>query len=526
MNKPTLALMVFVTVILMIIASGWGPASVAADLPEQNTYDEKLQVYIEKQMETYKIPGMAVAIVRDDKVSYLKGFGVANAEGDLITPDTAFLLASVSKSFTALGVMQLVENGRMQLDDPVQKYLPWFNTKDGLGKNITVAHLLYQTSGFSEMDGLNANLRPDGPDALEVGVRDLAKVTLLFAPGAGWDYSNLNYDVLGLLIQEVTGQTYESYIEEHVFAPLEMAHSYATMEGARAAGAASGYYPFFGAPVVYDEAMAYTRATLPAAGLWSSASDMSRYMIALLDGGQYGSESLLSPASMAALFEPGYMFNEEQGYAMGWTRNEGFMSHAMLEQLDSELKNYGSLQVLFHEGDWANYKSMTLLIPELSYGVTLLMNTNDVTILSVFRFFAWDVTLIATGGEAQYFPPAEEFVIQNSRWIFGLLVLVLTVALVWSVRTWQKVRKGRAITSSQLLMSAGGPFVVGAGLTGYLLLVFLPDHQVNLPFLFKFAPDLWSLMLLVVVISAVWGTGCAAAFGYRWAKQRGGDAGL
>jgi CubicO group peptidase (beta-lactamase class C family) len=101
--------------------------------------------------------------------------------------DTPFLLASVSKPITAVGIMQLVEAGKLRLNAPVTEYLPWFKV-GGSGGAITVANLLYQTSGLPEIEGQNVHLRRDAPDALEAGVRDLARVSQHFKPGSSWEY--------------------------------------------------------------------------------------------------------------------------------------------------------------------------------------------------------------------------------------------------------------------------------------------------------------------------------------------------
>jgi CubicO group peptidase (beta-lactamase class C family) len=505
---PYKTLAISLVILMLTISIRLIPAAASAGDHLQVEYEEELLAYLRTQMEAYKIPGMSIAIVREGEVEYLNGLGIANAGGAAVTPQTPFLLASVSKSITAVGIMQLVEEGRINLEDPVRKYLPWFAVSAGSGREMTVADLLYQTSGLSELGGLRANLSPDGRGALEAGIRNLVGEKLQFNPGEGWEYSNLNYALLGLLIQEVSNQRYEEYVEEHIFGPLEMQDSYASLTAARAGGAASGYYPFFGIPLVFDAYMPYSRATLPAAGLWSSASDMSRYLLAHLAGGRFGGISILSHENILKLHEPGYMFNEEQGYAMGWTINHGFMPRERLEAIGSNLKDQGSLTVLFHEGDWINYKSMAFLIPELEYGVVLLMNSNDPAVLSAFRFFAWDVTLIATGGEAQYFPPAESFLVRNSRWISGVILLLLAVGLVWSLRTLKKLRWGEHTAGAEFRMvfsQAVLPLLMVIALIGYIFLKFLPDNNASLPVLIRFAPDLGILILLILLLSAGWG---------------------
>jgi CubicO group peptidase (beta-lactamase class C family) len=519
--SPKLWAMLLIISFLLVPHSYTAPPAFARP-PQQTAYDIELHAYVTNQMETYKIPGMAIAIVRDGDVEYLNGFGIANAGGNPVTPDTPFLLASVSKSFTALGIMQLVEGGKLDLDSPVRAYLPWFAVSGGMSRDITVADLLFQISGFSEVGGLEANLRPNTINALEAGVRDLSTEDLVFTPGGGWEYSNLNYAVLGLLIEQISGQPYETYIEERIFESLEMHHSYASLAAARAGGAASGYYPFFGIPLVFDNFVPYTRATLPAAGLWSSVSDMSRYLIAHLSDGQYNGRSILSAESTKLLHQPGYAFNDEQGYAMGWTNNKGFMPRDQLEASGSNLTNSEALTVLFHDGDWVNYKSMAFLIPELEYGLIMLMNTNDPAIPSAFRFFAWDLTLIATGGQPQYFPPAEDYITQNSRWIASvilILLLLLSGGVVSALRKLKKVRKGHPTSDPTLFLILLIPLITGTALIGYIFLKFLPDHNASLPVLIRFAPDLGILVLLFLLFFIGWGIASFLLIAFTWTRR-------
>ena len=489
---------------LIIILSRGLVSSTSHAPSSQPAYTDQLEAFLLEQMERYHIPGMAIGIVREGEIEYLRGLGVANSAGDPVMPDTPFLLASVSKSITALGVMQLVEAGQLSLDDPVQNTCPGSAVSGGDASQITVAQLLYQTSGLTTLGGIQANLRPDAPDALEEGVRALSKENLAFAPGKSWEYSNLNYNVLGLLIQAVSGQRYEDYITERIFTPLEMANSHTHMEDARAGGASSGYTPFFGYPLRFDRFMPYTCAILPSAGLWSSAADLSHYLITQLNDGTFREVSVLSPAGVEAMHTPGHEFYEEQGYAMGWTRQKGFMPDEQLEPTGSNLINAGPLNLLFHEGDWANYKSMAFMIPELDYGVILLMNSNDFMVSSAFRFFAWDVTLIATGGEPQVLPPAESFPVRNSRWIAALLILLLFAAWAWARRASRKMRREPADRPAARRSAALAALLIflNAALIAYTFLKFLPENDSNLIDVIRFVPDVGLLFSLLLLFSA------------------------
>ena len=113
-----------------------------------------IDAYMKERMQALKIPGAALAIVQGDQIEYSQGYGVADSTGRAVTPQTPFLLGSLSKSFTALAIMQLAEDNKLELDAPVQKYLPWFQIADKKASSeITVRQLINQTSGFSEIDG-------------------------------------------------------------------------------------------------------------------------------------------------------------------------------------------------------------------------------------------------------------------------------------------------------------------------------------------------------------------------------------
>ena len=495
------------TGLILAVSPVWNAFSASSQ--QTASYAGDLDTYVQNQMETYNLPGLALAVVHRGEIEYIQGYGIANDSGAPVTPDTSFLLASVSKSFTAVGIMQLVEAGKLRLDDPVGQHLPWFDVASQGGGSITVSDLLYQTSGLSEKVGVNMTLRTDHPDALEMGVRDLSKERLVFQPGSGWEYSNSNYDILGLLIQQISGQTYETYIQEHIFAPLEMNHSYTSLSDARAGYAASGYYPFFGFPINYDNLMPYSRATLPSAGIWSSARDMGRYLIAHLNAEESAAPGFLSGESTALLHQPGAETEPGYYYAMGWFETDGFWSPDKYETLDAEFTrlDYNDVNTLWHEGGWANYKSVAMLLPEMDLGVVILMNMNNHPISSVFRYFAWDVAFIAMGGDIHYATPGESFFIRNSRWILSLVILGLVVMFIWSLKTLRKIRYGEldqkpaSVKISFILI----PGLIDASLLGYVFLKFLPENRVSLAALVRHVPDLGLLFLLLLILSGIWG---------------------
>ena len=172
-------------------------------------------------------PAFALSIVHGNQVTHVKGFGATGGSNSSVTADTPFVLGSESKSFTALGIMQLKERGALDLNAPVQDYLPWFRVADPtFSRQITIRRLLNQTSGLPPSAPLDTPVT-----SVESRVRDLATVKLPAAPGRTLQYSNSNYDILGLVIEAVSGQSYSSYMQQHVFTPLKMTYTYASEFG-------------------------------------------------------------------------------------------------------------------------------------------------------------------------------------------------------------------------------------------------------------------------------------------------------
>src|SRR6266487_934513 len=255
--------------LLALLALPFTMLSVSAAAHSNEPDIARIDAYISAQMQADHIPGVALGLVHNDQIVHVRGFGSADQGGRAVTPNTPFILASVSKSFTALATMQLVEAGKVALDAPVQRYLPWFRVADSVASaRITVRHLLSQTSGLPA-----SSCEPDPATmSLEQFVRGLGTVVLDRPVGSRYNYCNANYNVLGLIVQTVSGQPYGTYIEQHIFAPLQMHHSFALEQEARRDGLAQGHRWLFGVPAPFDY---YEAAAVPAGYLVSSAEDMT-----------------------------------------------------------------------------------------------------------------------------------------------------------------------------------------------------------------------------------------------------------
>jgi CubicO group peptidase (beta-lactamase class C family) len=369
----------------------------------------EIERFVQDEMAAQRIPGLALGIVEGDRIAYVRGFGTADDSGREVTPQTPFIIGSVSKSLTALAVMQLVEEDKIELDAPVQRYLPWFRVADEeASAEITVRHLLNQTSGLSTKTGRSFQGDGDTSDiALEQTVRDLKSVTLTEPVGSKHQYSTVNYSVLGLIVQTVAGQSYERYVQTKILDPLQMRHSYTSEAAAQSQGLATGHNYFFGRPRAAD--LPYNRGLVPAGYLISSAEDMTRYLISQLNGGRYDGTSVLSPEGIDELHRPAVQTPEEDtSYGMGWfvgPRND--------------------IPAIHHQGETFNFHANLVLVPQSRRGVVVLMNAeNSLDLFTTGRMgtIADGVTSLLEGREPPS-PPSNIAIFIVYAALFAVLVL-------------------------------------------------------------------------------------------------------
>ncbi|OWR30434.1 serine hydrolase [Saccharibacillus sp. O23] len=307
---------------------------------------EQIDAYAEAAMKRLHIPGLAVGIVQNGEIAYMQGYGTAGPGAGPMTPQTPLAIGSTSKSLTALAVMQLVEEGKIKLDAPVTDYLPDFRLADAAqSARITVKQLLNQTSGLSTYDGVAFLSRGDG--TLMQHIRDLRSVAQTEPAGAGYQYSNLNYNILGAIVQQASGQTYGEYMEEQIFRSLGMNGSFSSPERAQAAMAEtsdlrppSGYQSLFGLPVPTRQGE--HSGTVPSGYLVSTAEDMSKYLLMQMDNGSLNGTRLLGGDGIAKMREPAAAIGDGSFYGMGWQTTGDYIWHnGMTENTYSEMRIRG-----------------------------------------------------------------------------------------------------------------------------------------------------------------------------------------
>ena len=312
------------------------------------------------------VAGLAVAVVQGSTAVWFHAHGLADVErGVRVDEDTVFRIGSITKTMTAISVMQLVEQGLLDLDAPVGRYLRSFRLRpaDGAFGPVTARHLLTHTGGVRAVRTATDLIRPtlgwgtraDRPvPALAEYYRAGLRVDV--QPGTRFAYSNNGFAVLGQVVEDVSGMPFDRYLREQVFAPLGMQHSDVVRSERVRPRLATGYE--LGrrglTPVVDREVV-----TTGAGNVYSTTRDMVRYVAALLAGGAGEHGRLLRPDTLAAMFEPHYRPDPRlPGIGLAFFRD-----------------TLGGHRVLAHDGIWKGFLSSMLLAPDDGIGVLAFANT-------------------------------------------------------------------------------------------------------------------------------------------------------
>jgi CubicO group peptidase (beta-lactamase class C family) len=311
-------------------SSSWEASTLRAD--DVGAFmDEK----IPEQLEELKVPGAAVSVVADGRQIFAKGYGLAETENErpIVAERTTLHINSVSKLFTATAVMQLVEQGKLDLDTDVNEYLTEFEIRDTYpGNPVTLRHLLTHTAGFEDpLIDLDRGSGGDNPDLGEyLADREPERVR---PPGQVHSYSDYGFELAGYLVQVRSGVPFERYVEQQIFAPLGMTNTmFATERG-------------------YDN-------QAPSVGVVSTASDMSRFMLAHLGNGAVGGDRILKESTAKLM----------QRRQFGQDPSLPGLTHPFFEA------DIGGERLLGHSGEGPGSHSMLSLLPEQGVGMFVTYN--------------------------------------------------------------------------------------------------------------------------------------------------------
>jgi len=302
------------------------------------------------ERQTQAAPGAAVIVVRDGIVVKEGGYGLADLERRVpIDADTAFRLGSVSKQFTATAIMLLAEEGRLRYDDPITRFLPELSR---IGRGVTIRHLLTHTAGLPDyydvMVEISGVERPRTRHALDVFA---AWGEPLFAPGERYEYSNPGYELLALIIERASGQSYASFMEQRIFSPVGMSSSVVFDESLpRIERRAYGYRRAGdGFEIDDDDPLNYV---VGSGGVYSSAKDLQRWDQALHE------EQIVSGETLAAAFRPARLNSGERfPYGFGWS-----------------LESHLGRRRVSHGGAWVGFQ--TFIARYVDDGLTVIVLSN------------------------------------------------------------------------------------------------------------------------------------------------------
>lgn len=323
------------TLLLLLVA--------VSELFSQSTA-EQMQAYLQTLLENETFSG-TVLVAKGDEVLLSKGYGKAVIEyGIPNSPDTRFRIGSITKQFTSMAVMQLVEQGKIDLEGKLSNYLPDYPKAQG--EQITIRHLLTHSSGIPSYTGMAEIMKHRGSmeEAPEDFIKNFCDKELEFTPGSKFKYNNSGYYLLGMIIEKVSGMPYDDYLQEHIFAPLGMKNSgfehYRSVIPQMAEGyAVIGDYPEKCGNIVTDMAGA-------AGALYSTTGDLLIWHRALL------AKKLVSETSYEKIFTP-FLDN----YGFGWSINE-----------------QAGKKVYMHSGGIDGFRTMGVLVPEDRISVIVLSN--------------------------------------------------------------------------------------------------------------------------------------------------------
>ncbi len=343
-------------VLLVLFLLSLSPFAYAFDEADNNKIN-LIEDAIAKKIIKGDIPGLAISIVKDDKVYYQNTYGYSDINNNIeVTSNTCFELGSNSKAFTGLAILKLEKDGLLSINDDITKYIPWINFMYKNEKQIiTIEQLLHHTSGipFCSIKDLRKGKESN---AIEENVKVFNNYNLDREPGSSYEYATVNYDILGLIIEKITDMTYEEYIQKNILDTFSLDNTYLYKDEIYNNKLAKGYKYSYGKQREYIPPE--YRGNKPAAYIISNIDDMSKWMMIQL--GNYDKnifdyeiikKSHLGNNSVE-------VSDENTLYAAGW-----------------DVYQDGTGEVS-HGGENHNYSSFILLREDEDFGIAILANTN------------------------------------------------------------------------------------------------------------------------------------------------------
>lgn len=341
--------------ILLLILLVACSRSVTETAPEA-ALTKKLNAYLTETADRLNLAGLTVAITRNDSVIYTGAFGYRNIETkEPMTPRNVFHWASVSKTFVATAIMQLWEQKKINLDEKLTTYLPYFKQQDPFYKDITIRQMLNHTSGIGDVDDYEWHNPQYDPGALERFVRRIANDKMLFAPGTDMRYSNTAFETLGDVIAKISGMSFETYVHKNILAPLGMSTTSFLYPEIPDSLRVSGHQ-WAGMPVV-SKHYPYNRMHGPSSTLNSNVLEMTHYAFAHLNRGVYKNTRILADSTYDLWWKNSVNLEGKSQIGLAWWLGER-----------------NGVKTVGHSGGDTGFRSYFMLVPEKDLSIMLVAN--------------------------------------------------------------------------------------------------------------------------------------------------------
>ncbi|WP_447036087.1 serine hydrolase domain-containing protein [Streptomyces sp. DSM 118878] len=443
---------------------------------------ERVDAYADEQRARARIPGMALAVVEDGEVVHrlLRG---KDGKGDAVTRRTPFLIGSLSKPVTATAVTHLAEAGSVELDRPVRRYLPWFRPSGPGAASMTVRHLLNQSSGLTERDGLvHADRFDNAAGGVERVARALAQVRTATPPGERHQYSNANYMLLGALVERVTGRPYGAWLRQEILRPLGMDRAIVDDHDAARRHLAPGHRYFFHHPRPFDAP--FDSSGVPYGYVGADIDDLSRFALTQLGGGGPAARAVVSPAGLRRMHTGTVPAGTSHRYGFGWR--------------DDTFDDLGE-RVVWHSGATPGYHGTVALAPDRGLAVVVQHNAYHPLRDEQLNSTAFGALRILLGGEPR--PASADPMLATMPAVVAAAVVLVGAALGWSLL--RLARPGGATTRGRRRVLVGGAVAVtGPLLLAHLAVLVLPRQAtgVDLAQILLFVPDVGRLLVALAVL--------------------------
>ena len=328
---------------------------------------DSLKKYIARGMAKWEIPGLSVAIVKDGEVVFMKGFGVTNIiTSEPVDENTLFMIGSTTKTFTATAIVILQEEGKLDLDDKVQKWMPEFKLKNQLAsKEVNISDILSHRIGFEANQGLFAFWNSNLSRAEIIQKMGLIDATYGFRTRFG--YCNAAFLTAGELIHRIAGKSWEETVKEKILTPLNMNRTLVLSEDFKKVQNKASPYTLVD-NVRTEISIINTDNLAPAVSISSSGRDMTAWLLAHLNNGKVGNEQAISNKAIQALRKPYTIIGMD-------IRNEQ-LTHFSLYGLGLRIEDRNGKLIYLHTGRVPGFASSWTIMPEENLGIVLLTNAD------------------------------------------------------------------------------------------------------------------------------------------------------